>query len=94
MMDDTTVTFLASFPNIQTAIRVAGDGGARILLDIPEDELPSIARLLLMRGIVLRVTVEPETLTNLDATEDNATTEEPKRNPAHVDKRRAAKRRN
>jgi hypothetical protein len=53
------VSFLASFPNIQTAIRVAGDGGARILLDIPEDELPAIARLLLMRGQVLRVTVEP-----------------------------------
>jgi hypothetical protein len=52
------LTFLASFPNIQTAIRVAGDGGARILLDIPEDELPAIARLLLMRGMVLKITVE------------------------------------
>jgi hypothetical protein len=52
------ITFLASFPNIQTAIRVAGDGGARILLDIPEDELPAIARLLLMRGMVLKITVE------------------------------------
>lgn len=60
MASDDAITFLASFPNIQTAIRVAGDGGARILLDIAEDELPSIARLLLMRGIVLRVTVEPE----------------------------------
>ncbi len=59
-MEDEPIMFLASFPNIQTAIRVAGDGGARILLDIPEDELPSIARLLLMRGMVLRVTVEPE----------------------------------
>jgi hypothetical protein len=59
-MVEAPVTFLASFPNIQTAIRVAGDGGARILLDIPEDELPSIARLLLMRGQVLRITVETE----------------------------------
>jgi hypothetical protein len=62
-MSDEPITFLASFPNIQTAIRVAGDGGARILLDIAEDELPSIARLLLMRGIVLRVTVAPESVT-------------------------------
>lgn len=54
------ITFLASFPNIQTAIRVAGDGGARILLDIPEDEMPAIVRLMLMRGQVIRVTVEPE----------------------------------
>lgn len=59
-MADAPVTFMASFPNIQTAIRVAGDGGARILLDIPENELPAIARLLLMRGMVLRVTVEAE----------------------------------
>ena len=57
-MVDKPVTFLASFPSIQTAIRVAGDGGARILLDIPEDELPAIARLLLMRGQVLKITVE------------------------------------
>jgi hypothetical protein len=57
---DEPITFLASFPNIQTAIRVAGDGGARILLDIPESEMPSIVRLMLMRGIVLKVTVEPE----------------------------------
>ncbi len=58
MSDDAVVTFLASFPNIQTAIRVAGDGGARILLDIPESEMPAIVRLMLMRGIVLRVSVE------------------------------------
>lgn len=57
---DEPIAFLASFPNIQTAIRVAGDGGARILLDIPESEMPAIVRLMLMRGIVLRVTVEPE----------------------------------
>jgi hypothetical protein len=64
---DKPVTFLASFPNIQTAIRVAGDGGARILLDIPEDELPAIARLLLMRGQVLRVTVELEAVAPIKA---------------------------
>jgi len=54
------VTFLASFPNIAGAIRVAGDGGARISLDISEDEMPAIVRLMLCRGMVLRVTVEPE----------------------------------
>lgn len=60
MSDDAPVSFVASFPNIQTAIRVAGDGGARILLDIPESELPAIVRLLLLRGQVVRVTVAPE----------------------------------
>jgi hypothetical protein len=60
MMSEEPVSFLASFPNIQTAIRVAGDGGARILLDIPETELPAIVRLLLLRGQVIRVTVQAE----------------------------------
>lgn len=54
------IEFLASFPNVQSAIRVAGDGGARITLDIAESEMPAIVRLMLMRGMVLRVTVEPE----------------------------------
>ena len=64
------ITFLASFPNISSAIRVAGDGGARILLDISEDEMPAIVRLMLMRGKVIKVTVEdiPQ--------EDNGTNEE------------------
>lgn len=84
------IVFLASFPNIQAAIRVAGDGGARILLDIPESEMPAIVRLMLMRGIVLRVTVEPETLTDLD----DATEEKPKRGPVSLDLRRTANRRN
>lgn len=57
-MDNAPICFIASFPNIQSAIRVSGDGGARILLDIPESELPAIARLLLMRGKAISVTVE------------------------------------
>ena len=57
-MDNAPICFIASFPNIQSAIRVSGDGGARILLDIPESELPAIARLLLMRGKAINVTVE------------------------------------
>ena len=59
-MSNEPVTFLATIPPIQTAIKVAGDGGARVQLDIPESELPAIARLLLARGKVLRVTVEAE----------------------------------
>jgi len=57
---DEPVSFLATFPLIQSAIKVAGDGGARVQLDIPESELPAIARLLMLRGVVLRVIVEPE----------------------------------
>lgn len=59
-MSDTAITFLASIAPLQSAITIASDGGARVKLDIPEAEMPAIVRLLLMRGRVLRVTVEPE----------------------------------
>ena len=37
MTDTPHVTFLAAFPNIQ-CIKYCGDGGARIVLDIPASE--------------------------------------------------------
>lgn len=53
------LTFLATIRPIQSALSVSGDNsGARLTLDIPESELPAIARLLLLRGVVLRVQVE------------------------------------
>ena len=51
------VTFLASFPPIQSAIKV-GQDGTRVQFDIPETEMPAIVRLMLMRGVVLKITVE------------------------------------
>ena len=55
-----SASFLASFPSIQTAIKIHGDGnGARIQLDIPESEMGEAMKLLLWRQMVLRVTVEP-----------------------------------
>ena len=55
------IVFLATIRPIQSALSVHGGGdGARLTLDIPETELPAIARLLLVRGVVLRVTVEVE----------------------------------
>ena len=66
------LTFLASIAPLQSAIQISSDGGARVKLDIPEDEMPAIVRLLLMRGRVLRITVEPdEALKN--KTKQNAT---------------------
>lgn len=53
------IAFLASFPPIQSAIKVGSDG-MRIQLDIPETEVPNAIDLLAMRGKVLRVTVEVE----------------------------------
>lgn len=57
-MSETTITFLASIAPLQSAITIASDGGARIKIDIPDNEMPAIVRLLLMRGMILKITVE------------------------------------
>jgi hypothetical protein len=56
-----SVTFLASFPPIQSAIKIYGSGdGMRVQFDIPESEMGNAVELLTMRQAVLRVTVEIE----------------------------------
>ena len=52
------VTFLASFPNIQ-CIKYVGDGGARIVLDIPQSDEGAVESLRRWRDRVLMVTVVP-----------------------------------
>ena len=52
------LTFIASIAPLQSAITIAHDGGARVKIDIPEDEMPAIVRLMLFRGKTLRVTLE------------------------------------
>lgn len=59
-LDNPPLTFLASIAPLQSAITIASDGGARVKIDIPEDEMPAIMRLAMMRGRVLKITVEPE----------------------------------
>jgi hypothetical protein len=58
-MGNRFVTFLASLPPIQSAVKVSGNGdGMRVQLDIPESEMANAVEFLAMRGVVLRVTVE------------------------------------
>jgi len=52
------LTFIASIAPLQSAITIAHDGGARVKIDIPEDEMPAIVRLMLYRGQRLRITLE------------------------------------
>jgi hypothetical protein len=53
------IIFSAILPPIQTAITFSGNGdGARIKLDIPETDVAQAAKLLLMTGKELKVTVE------------------------------------
>jgi hypothetical protein len=55
------IAFLATFPPIQTAIKISGNGdGMRIQLDIPESEMGNAVELLGLRDVVLKVQIEPE----------------------------------
>ena len=55
-----SATFRATIPPILSAIRMAGDGGMRVMFDIPESDLPEALKLLMWKGQVLIVTVGPE----------------------------------
>ena len=60
MAGEQGVRFRAYFPAIQSAIKVDGGGnGMRIQLDISEVDLPKALDLLMWRGRVLSVFVEP-----------------------------------
>jgi len=52
-------TFLASFPCIQSAIKIGPDG-MRIQLDIPESEMGEAVKLLAWRDQILQVTITPQ----------------------------------
>lgn len=56
-MSDEPVTFLASIPPLQSALTFAGDGGARLKIDIPDSEIAAAAKLLMLRGKVLIVSM-------------------------------------
>ena len=60
VMPDNTATFCATFPPILSAIRMAGDGGMRVMFDIAESDMPEALNLLMWKGQVLSVTVGPE----------------------------------
>ena len=50
-------TFRASIPPIMSGIKTGGDG-MRVQFDIPESDIGEAAKLLAMRGQVLRIVVE------------------------------------
>ena len=45
---------------METAIKIHGEGGARMQLDIAESDLAGFLPALVMRGHVLLVTLKPE----------------------------------
>jgi hypothetical protein len=54
---DEGVTFRATIPPTETAIKIHGDGGARMILDIAESDLGAFLPALVMRGHGLDVTL-------------------------------------
>ncbi len=83
-----TATFLATLPPLLSAIRVSGDGGMRVMFDIPESDMAEALKLLLWKGTVLRLTVEPEPRPEYLTKLDNETEEGPEGSGPAVDSRR------
>ncbi len=54
----TAVSFPATIPPMETAIKIHGEGGARMMLDIAESDLGAFLPALVMRGRRLKVTLE------------------------------------
>ena len=54
-----SATFRASIPPIMSGIKTGGDG-MRIQFDVPESDMGEAIKLVLMRGKVLKITVEPQ----------------------------------
>jgi len=59
-MSISAATFIASFPPIQSAIKITGDGnGMRLQLDVPETEMGEAVKVLAWRECALKITIEP-----------------------------------
>jgi hypothetical protein len=58
--NDDGVTFRAVIPPMETAIKIHGDGGARMQLDIAEEDIKYFIVALPMRGKTLMVTLRED----------------------------------
>lgn len=56
-----SITFEASLPMIQSAVKVGGEGSMRLQLDIPQSDMTKALPIVGWQGQVLRVTVKPIT---------------------------------
>jgi len=52
------IEFLASISPVQSAIAFDGQGGARVKLDVSEQDIAPIMRLSMLRNKVIKVTIE------------------------------------
>jgi hypothetical protein len=52
------IEFLATLPQIQSAIKIGGDGASRIQFDVPTTEIANVVKLVAATGKLVMVTVE------------------------------------
>jgi len=52
------IEFIASLPDIQSAISIGGDGATRVKFDIPESEIANAVKLVLLKGQAFKVSIE------------------------------------
>lgn len=51
------ISFIASLPDILTAITISGEGATRVKFDIPESEIANAVKLVLLKGQAFRVNI-------------------------------------
>ena len=52
------ITFIASLPDIQSAISIGGDGATRVKFDIPESDLAEAVKLVMLKGQAFKIKIE------------------------------------
>ena len=52
------IDFIASLPDIQSAINISGNGAVRVKLDIPESEIAGAVKLVMLKGKAFKVNIE------------------------------------
>lgn len=52
------IEFVASLPDIQTAITISGEGAVRVRFDIPESEIANAVKLVMLKGQAFKVKIE------------------------------------
>jgi len=52
------IEFIASLPDIMSAINISGEGAVRLKLDIPESEIANAVKMVLMKGKAFKVIID------------------------------------
>ena len=58
LLESMDIEFIASLPDIQSAISIGGDGATRVKFDIPESDLAGAVKLVMLKGKAFKVKIE------------------------------------